>query len=200
MSLSQPDMRPPYALLLASAACGQPLASPVVAVVEPVELVATSDCLQPPVRPVAAYYVAQGFGQNNHLGEDWNGRGGGNTDLGDPVYTLAPGRVTYAAEAATGWGQVVRVEHRISTKKGELRLESVYAHLDTMNVARGDTIDVDAQIGTIGDAHGRYVAHLHLELREHPGLPLGPGYAKDTSGFADPRAFIAAHQADCPSD
>ena len=193
-------MRHPYIVLVALAACAQPLASPPVDVAPAPQLLASPDCLQLPVRPVRAYYVAQGFGQNNHLGEDWNGRGGGNTDLGDSVYTLAPGRVTYAAEAATGWGQVVRVEHRISTTDGELRLESVYAHLDTMTVARGDIIEVNTQIGTIGDAHGRYLAHLHLELREHPGLPLGPGYAKNTSGYADPRAFIAAHQADCATD
>jgi hypothetical protein len=31
------------------------------------------------------YYNAQGFGKNNHLGADWNGNGGGNTDLGDTI-------------------------------------------------------------------------------------------------------------------
>jgi hypothetical protein len=29
------------------------------------------------------YYNAQKFGENTHLGEDWNGVRGGNSDLGD---------------------------------------------------------------------------------------------------------------------
>jgi len=41
-------------------------------------------------RPDAkGYYNAQGFGKNAHLGDDWNGTGGGNSDLGDPIYEEA---------------------------------------------------------------------------------------------------------------
>lgn len=35
------------------------------------------------------YYNAQKFGENNHLGDDWNGNGGGNSDLGDEVFSCA---------------------------------------------------------------------------------------------------------------
>ena len=37
------------------------------------------------------YYNAQKFGKNYHLGDDWNGVGGGNTDYGNPVYSISNG-------------------------------------------------------------------------------------------------------------
>ncbi len=39
------------------------------------------------------YYKARGFYPNGHLGEDWNGRGGGDSDLGDPIYSMGTGVV-----------------------------------------------------------------------------------------------------------
>ena len=113
------------------------------------------------------YYDAQAFGENDHLGNDWNGNGGGDSDLGDPVYAVADGVVIDANDHGEGWGNVVRVVHPCA---GEL--ESLYAHLDTMNVAVGTLVSRGDRIGTIGNARGRYRAHLHFELRER-SLPLG---------------------------
>ncbi len=142
-----------------------------------------------PVTDAADYYVAQGFGgESDHLGEDWNGKGGGDSDLGDPVLAVADGIVTQAYEAGAGWGQVVRVLHSVD---GQL-VESVYAHLDTVLVEHGQALARGEQLGTIGTAHGAYPAHLHLELRSDVGLPLGGGYGS-TRGYLDPRAWIAAH-------
>src|SRR6476661_1047617 len=53
------------------------------------------------------YYKARGFQPNGHLGEDWNGVGGGDTDLGDPIYSAADGIVTFAQDYRLGWGNVV---------------------------------------------------------------------------------------------
>ena len=50
------------------------------------------------------YYNAQGFADNDHLGDDWNGIGGGNTDFGDPIYAIANGRVKAAEDYGGGWG------------------------------------------------------------------------------------------------
>ena len=54
-----------------------------------------------------AYYNAQGFTENGHLGEDWNGIGGGNTDLGDPIYAVANGYVSFSENVNGGWGNVI---------------------------------------------------------------------------------------------
>lgn len=138
----------------------------------------------------AGYYDAQGFGQNDHLGEDWNGVGGANSDLGDPVTAIADGVVRFAEDVGGGWGNVVRIEHR--TRDGAI--ESLYAHLDRVEVVSGEPVRRGARIGTIGDAHGHYLAHLHLELRARVGMPLAGGYARDRDGWLDPTAYIRAHR------
>src|SRR5438045_3286450 len=54
----------------------------------------------------ALTYNAQPFTENQHLGDDLNGIGGENSDLGDPVYAVADGRVLLADEGGPGWGNV----------------------------------------------------------------------------------------------
>jgi murein DD-endopeptidase MepM/ murein hydrolase activator NlpD len=140
-----------------------------------------------PVAPFADYYDAQPFGENDHLGADLNGKGGGDTDLGDPVHAVADGVVSEATDVGSaeggGWGNVVRIVHPCA------QVESLYAHLDTMLVERGAVVTRGQQIGTIGTAHGAYKAHLHFELRDRH-LPLGGGYGTDHTGYVDPIAFI----------
>lgn len=135
------------------------------------------------------YYKALNFGDKNHLGEDWNGRGGGNTDLGDPVHVVANGLVVDAKEVCCGWGNVIRIVHT-SDNTSQPFIETVYAHLHTMQVRPGDLIKRGVQIGTIGNARGRYSAHLHLEMRDFVGMSLGPGYSTDYFGYLDPTRYI----------
>jgi murein DD-endopeptidase MepM/ murein hydrolase activator NlpD len=149
-----------------------------------------------PVGPPDAkkYYNAQGFQVNHHLGEDWNGVGGGNTDKGDPVFAIGSGIVSAASDEGTGWGNVLRVVHNIGTMKNPYLIESMYAHLDQMVAKAGDTLRRGQQLGTIGDAHGSYWAHLHLELRWQSGMETMGGYSEDTTGFWAPTPFIKAHR------
>jgi murein DD-endopeptidase MepM/ murein hydrolase activator NlpD len=150
-----------------------------------------------PVGPPDAkgYYNAQGFQKGTtHLGDDWNGVGGGNTDLGDPVYSMANGIVAEASDWGGGWGNVVRVLHNIGTDSMPEIVESFYAHLDQILVKERQVLKKGEQLGTIGTANGAYPAHLHLELRTLPGRELGGGYSDDTTGFTDPTAFIRAHR------
>ena len=140
------------------------------------------------------YYNAQAFGTNNHLGDDWNGRDGGNTDLGDPVYSISNGVVTQSVNFFGGWGKVVRIAHAWKENDEMKMVESLYAHMDTMLVKKGQWLRKGDVIGKIGTAEGHYLAHLHLEIRDCAGMELGGGYSKNTIGFLDPTAFIKGHR------
>jgi len=135
------------------------------------------------------WYNAQDFGQNTHLGEDWNKNSGGDTDCGEPVYAIADGVVTLAQDAGPGWGNVVIVEHTLPT--GE-KVESLYGHLHEILRTEG-VVKKREQIGKVGNANGRYPCHLHLEIRTSD-CPMwnqpGPGYWVDRKGWVDPSDFI----------
>lgn len=154
-----------------------------------------SDGFDYPVGPPDAkkYYNAQPYGKNTHLGDDWNGVGGGNTDLGDPVYACANGYVVFAQDIGGGWGNVVRVVHVIS-EEPLIVVESLYAHLNEINVKEGTPIKRGQRLGTIGNAGGMYYAHLHFEMRTQYGMPVGGGYSTNTEGYTNPASFIKSHR------
>ncbi len=136
------------------------------------------------------YYNAQKFTENDHLGDDWNGVGGGNTDLGDAIFSIGHGYVSAAEDLGGGWGNVVRIIHLY---QGQY-YESLYAHCDTVFVKKGGYVKKGDKIATIGTADGAYLAHLHLEIRNEVGLDIGGGYAKDTTGYLNPTRFIKDHR------
>ncbi len=140
------------------------------------------------------YMKALNFGQRLHLGEDWNGVGGGNTDLGDPVYSIGSGIVTFSENVCCGWGNIVRIVHKVPNDQKYTYVESLYAHMHDMKVQPGDFVIRGERIGSIGTGDGAYMAHLHLELRTFINMALGPGYSKDKFGFTDPSQFIRTHR------
>lgn len=135
----------------------------------------------------AGYYNAQSFTENDHLGEDWNGIRGGNTDLGDPIYAVANGYVSFSENVNGGWGNVIRIIHFIDSNK---QVESLYAHCDKRLIQEGEFVRKGTQIGTIGTNGGQYLAHLHFELRDIVNLPIGGGYSINTEGYLNPTTFI----------
>ena len=139
------------------------------------------------------YFKAREFGQQNHLGEDWNGVGGGNSDLGDPVYSISEGYVSFAKHVCCGWGNIVRIVHRTPQHPELDYVESFYAHLDEIYVEEGALVEKGRQIGTIGTADGKYSAHLHLELRSFIDMGIGKGYSEDRYGFLVPTKFIETY-------
>ena len=151
-----------------------------------------------PVNPPDAkrYFKARGFLPIGieHLGEDWNGPGGGNTDFGDFVYASATGVVIFSKFVGPGWGNVIRLLHNYGTLEAPRYIETLYAHVGSSLVRPGYVMNRGEVIGTIGNADGKYHAHLHFEMRTKPGKDIGCGYAGDTLGFVDPTAFIEAHR------
>ena len=142
----------------------------------------------------AMAYNAQPFTENLHLGDDLNGIGGENSDLGDPVHAVADGQVIAAREGGPGWGNVVIVLHAYR-ENGERRfIQSFYGHVQTILVAPNEKVQRGEQIATVGTGGGKYLAHLHFEMREFTTPFIGAGYRKDTRGWVNPSAFIQAHR------
>ena len=142
----------------------------------------------------ALAYNAQPFTENRHLGDDLNGIGGENSDLGDPIYAIADGRVLQAREAGPGWGNIIIVLHAYEENGTRKFVQSYYAHVDTILVEPRQEVRRGEKIATVGTANGKYWAHLHFEMREFIGPFIGEGYRDDTSGWIDPSAFIASHR------
>ncbi len=152
------------------------------------------------------WYVATKFNEQYalglHTGEDWNGRGGGNTDMGQPVYAVANGRVKFAAQCGQPWGNVVIVEHTFYENHERRAILSLYAHLQTMAVKPGEIVKRRQRIATIGQDPDKTIApHLHLELRWD--TTLTPTYWPSSNGkdaawirerYAAPTAFIEARR------
>ena len=160
------------------------------------------------------WYVGQSFLEPfYHPGEDWNGKGGGNTDFGQPVYAVADGKVVFA-ENCFHWGNMLLVGHQLPD--GQI-VFSLYAHLKDMQVKAGDVVRKRQPVGTIGRGYGDATykaAHLHFEIRKGnmAGYPVTFWPRTLTyvprSGvspvnlpqwidghYVDPSDFIAAHRA-----
>ncbi len=142
----------------------------------------------------ALAYNAQPFTENRHLGDDLNGIGGENSDLGDPVYAVADGRVVFAQEGGPGWGNIVIILHAYEEGGQRKYLQSFYAHLEKILVQPQQAVRRGEKIATVGSAGGRYLAHLHFELREFVTPFVGAGYRDDTSGWINPSDFIRQHR------
>lgn len=145
------------------------------------------------------YYIARGLRLRPpvHFGEDWNGRGGGDTDMGDPVFSIGDGVVTWAYDVHQGWGNVVIIRYAYrDPSSGQVRfIDALYGHLREMGVRVGQLVKRGQQIGTIGNNRGMYAAHLHFEIRHNLAIGMQrESVARDMTNWADPTAFIKKYR------
>ena len=141
------------------------------------------------------YYMSRGFWPHGHLGDDWNGIGGGNSDLGDPVYSIASGIVTLAGDMRKGWGKSVIIRHAYrDVASGRIVfIDSFYTHLNAIETKLGAKVLKGQRIGTIGTNRGMYPAHLHFEIRKNIQIGMHRmKHAQDYSNYYSPVKFIKA--------
>ena len=149
-----------------------------------------------------ATHFAESYSLGIHPGEDWNGSGGGNTDLGQDVFSIANGRVVFAANCGRLWGNVVVIEHHFYENHERKTIRSLYAHLQRISTRAGEVVRRRQQIATVGqDPEKLFDAHLHLELRWDESL--APTYwptsdHRDVSWvkehYTEPTSFINSHR------
>jgi murein DD-endopeptidase MepM/ murein hydrolase activator NlpD len=87
-----------------------------------------------------------------HMGVDMR------APAGTPVYSFAPGKVTYVGTDPAG-GNVVNVQHANG-------LRTYYAHLSTARVHKGESVDTNTVLGTVGNSGNaaKTFPHLHFQI------------------------------------
>ena len=142
-----------------------------------------------------SYYKARGVRPNGHLGEDWNGTSGGDTDLGDPIYSAADGIVTFAQDYRLGWGNVVIIRSAYLENGDTKYVDSLYGHLLDFTVRAGQKVERGQQIARMGSNRGMYPAHLHFEMRKNINVGMyRSSFPRDWSVYWSPTEFVAAHR------
>jgi hypothetical protein len=140
--------------------------------------------------------------------------GTGEQDKGKPVFAIGSGIVDYIEKwdgVTKGFGNHVFIKHIVDFdyELGEIKLKrgdviySHYCHLDSINVQKGQEVNIGDKIGTCGGSGG-WPSHLHLEIRLPIGLgynfwPKGYTYDWITQHYLDPYQFIEDNQV-MPSD
>lgn len=142
------------------------------------------------------YYKSRGYWPNGHLGEDWNGRGGGNSDLGAPIYSTARGVVIISENVGVGWGNCVIVRHAFRDETGKISMvDSLYAHLHQRVVKVGQIVEKGQLVGTMGSNNGMYFVHLHFEIRKNLHIGMNRSqFARDNTNYYSPTDFINKHR------
>mgnify|MGYP002364235121 FL=1 len=144
----------------------------------------------------AGYHKSRGYFPNGHLGEDWNGNGGGDSDLGAPIYACARGVVIFSANIGVGWGNCIIVRHIYRELDGRVAMvDSLYAHLHQRVVKLHDLVEKGQLVGTMGGNNGMYFVHLHFEMRKDLRVGMNRSqFPRDNSVYYSPTAFINAHR------
>lgn len=144
----------------------------------------------------AGYHTARGYWPNGHMGEDWNGNGGGDSDLAAPIYSMGRGVVIFSQNIGVGWGNCIIVRHVFREPDGRINMvDSLYAHLHQRISKLHDLVEKGQLVGTMGGNNGMYPVHLHFEVRKNLRVGMNRSqFPRDNSVYYSPTAFIKAHR------
>ena len=130
------------------------------------------------------YHDAKPFGEP-HLGADFNGIEGGDSDWGDTIKSIGNGVVTYSS------GALLNIMHRTTDKKIPI-ITAIYYHCDTLFVFEHEIVKAGQVIALVGKKDTG-IAHLHFEIATDTNH-VGGFYGNDTTGFMNPVTFIETHR------
>jgi septal ring factor EnvC (AmiA/AmiB activator) len=86
-------------------------------------------------------------------------------DRGEPIYAVCDGLIIYSSWFK-GYGNMIIIAHGKN-------YYSVYAHIEELFKAKGDEVEKDEVIATVGDTGSMVGSGLYFELRHH-GKPMNP--------------------------
>jgi len=91
--------------------------------------------------------------------------------VGTPIYSTAQGRVVKILYSKYGYGNRIVIKHNYG-------FETLYAHMGNINVRKGQWVNKNQLIGTVGNTGLSTGAHLHYEIHKdtQPRDPLGYFY------------------------
>ena len=113
--------------------------------------------------PTVGGYISSPFGQR--WGRPHNGIDIARTDrsVKPPILAAESGVVETAEFQSNGYGKVVVINHGNG-------LKTKYAHLDSISVSTGQSVERGQQIGIMGQTGNSTGIHLHIEVYENGSL------------------------------
>lgn len=86
-------------------------------------------------------------------------------DRGEPIYAVSGGTVVYASWLK-GYGNMIIIDHGNS-------YHTIYAHAEELFKSKGDAVEANEVIATVGDSGSMTGHRLYFEIRHH-GKPMDP--------------------------
>lgn len=135
------------------------------------------------VYPVPPAYITADRHNWHDAGPSWSSWHTG-TDFSMPCGTpvLAAHAGTIEVDTTQSWAGPYLV--KITT--GPASLATWYAHMETVTISRGQSVEPGEQIGTTGALGNARGCHLHFEVHEHNGSIYGPDNV-------DPSLWLSQH-------
>jgi len=116
----------------------------------------------------SSYPITGVFGEqrpgHKHKGTDYA------APINTPISVIQPGKVTRAGNFNDGYGNSIQIDHPGG-------INSFYAHLNSINVKSGQSIEPGTVIGRVGNTGHSFGAHLHFEVDSNGSLTNSAPYA-----------------------